>query len=95
MPGATPTLAADPAAQSKEQPMDTLNQVMNSSNGVVFFVVGGAFLVAIIGIVSNTISCIAKSRAREQSRREIAAYIAEGSISPAEGERLMTAGKKA
>jgi hypothetical protein len=74
--------------------MDTLHQIMTSSNGVVFFVVGGAFLVAIMGIISGTISTIYRARAREQSRREIAAYIAEGSISAAEGERLMAAGKK-
>lgn len=64
----------------------------NPGNAVPFFALGGAFLVAIFAIVAGTISSIFRSRAREQSRREIAAYIAEGSISPAEGERLMKAG---
>ncbi|MCW5764628.1 MAG: hypothetical protein KIT68_01465 [Phycisphaeraceae bacterium] len=31
-------------------------------------------------------------QARERSRREIAAYIAEGSMTPEQGERLMKAG---
>jgi hypothetical protein len=35
---------------------------------------------------------IVKTRAREYSRREIAAYIAEGSMTPEQGERLMRAG---
>lgn len=74
--------------------MESIHEIMNSPNAVVFFVVGGAFLVAILGIVSGTISTIFRARAREQSRREIAAYIAEGSISAAEGERLMAAKDK-
>lgn len=35
-----------------------------------------------------------ETREREQSRREIAAYVAEGSMSPADGERLIAAGVK-
>lgn len=31
--------------------------------------------------------------ARERTRREIAAFIAEGSLSPEQGEKLMAAGK--
>lgn len=34
-----------------------------------------------------------RSTAREKTRREIAAYIAEGSMSPEQGERLMKAGE--
>jgi len=37
---------------------------------------------------------VLQTRSREASRREIAAYIAEGSMTPAEGERLMIAGEK-
>lgn len=69
-----------------------MEQVLQQ-NAVVFFVVGGSFLIAIVGIIAGTMSTVARTKAREQSRREIAAYIAEGSISPAEGERLMAAGK--
>lgn len=32
-----------------------------------------------------------RTRQREQTRREIAAYVAEGSITPSDGERLMRA----
>ncbi|MGD9692740.1 MAG: hypothetical protein AB7G17_05940 [Phycisphaerales bacterium] len=47
--------------------------------------------VAVIGIISGTLKHIFTVRAREASRREIAAYIAEGSMTPEEGERLMRA----
>ena len=43
-----------------------------------------------IKIVGNVI----RSAARERTRREIAAYIAEGSMTPEQGERLMKAGAK-
>ncbi len=52
--------------------------------------VGGA--IAIVAIVSCGIRCTIRSCSRERTRREVAAYIAEGSMTPAQGERLMEAG---
>lgn len=49
--------------------------------------------VAIIAIVFTTIAGVAKSKAREATRREIAAYVAEGSISPQDAVALLDAGK--
>lgn len=57
----------------------------------IFMVLGG---VGIIGIFFGSILSIEKTKQRERSRREIAAYIAEGSMTPADGERLMKAGSK-
>lgn len=37
---------------------------------------------------------IARTLARERTRREIAAYIAEGSMTPEQGERLMKSGER-
>ena len=37
---------------------------------------------------------IFRTAQREKSRREIAAYIAEGSMSPEQGEKLMRAGER-
>lgn len=48
--------------------------------------------VAIVAILAGAFRSVLIARAREQSRREIAAYMAEGSISPDQGERLMAAG---
>ncbi|MCW5775256.1 MAG: hypothetical protein KIS87_02250 [Phycisphaeraceae bacterium] len=56
---------------------------------------GGGLLVAVVWIVFATIHGLVKSRERERSRREIAAYVAEGSMTAEEGERLMKAGAEA
>ncbi len=60
----------------------------------VIFVVGGAIaIVAIVfGTVAGAISSVAKSRERERSRRELAAYVAEGSIDPDKAAELLRAG---
>lgn len=49
--------------------------------------VGG--LIALVAVVFGTVSQVLKVRAVEISRREIAAYVAEGSISADEARRLM------
>jgi hypothetical protein len=47
----------------------------------------------VILVLIRTIGSVLRSNSREKTRREIAAYIAEGSMSPEQGERLMKAGK--
>lgn len=56
--------------------------------------VSGGLAFAIIYVIISTISSTLKSRYREQSRREIAAYVAEGSISPDDAAKLLSAGRK-
>ncbi len=56
---------------------------------IVLVIIGSVF---IVGMVLKTITTLVTNSGREKSRREIAAYIAEGSISPEQGERLMKAG---
>ena len=51
-----------------------------------------AGVVLIVGM--KTIGSTVRSVARERTRREIAAFIAEGSMTPEQGERLMKAGDK-
>lgn len=52
----------------------------------------GGFTIAIVGMVSSTIRSVMVKRQEEQTRREIAAYVAEGSMTPDEGARLIAAG---
>jgi hypothetical protein len=52
--------------------------------------VGG--VIAIVAIISCAIKDVIRTSKREASRREIAAYIAEGSMTPEQGERLMRSG---
>jgi thiamine monophosphate synthase len=56
--------------------------------------IGGAFIVAIVAIIFTSIRRIAVNSENEKSRREIAAYIAEGSMTPEQGEKLLASGKK-
>jgi len=46
------------------------------------------------GVTIGTIGKTVRGIARERTKREIAAYIAEGSMTPEQGERLMKAGDK-
>ncbi|MHC4414555.1 MAG: hypothetical protein ACYS0G_04655 [Planctomycetota bacterium] len=48
-------------------------------------------LAVVIGSLIRAITAIVSTQARERSRREIAAYIAEGSLTPEQGERLIRA----
>lgn len=57
--------------------------------GIIF---GGGGVVAIIAIVTDAIQKVQRTKAREESRREIAAYVAEGSISPDDAAKLLSAG---
>lgn len=66
------------------------NLLATSESSVIFF--GGAFCVAIVSIIASTIHRMSVSKDREQSRREIAAYVAEGSMTPEDGARLLAAG---
>jgi hypothetical protein len=45
----------------------------------------------LVTVVLNAVVKIVTSAGRERSRREIAAYVAEGSITPEQGERLIRA----
>lgn len=71
--------------------LTTLAAVSNEMMPIV--TVGGAFGVAIVAIVAGAVRRTMTARAREQSRREIAAYVAEGSMTAEEGAKLIDAGK--
>jgi hypothetical protein len=45
----------------------------------------------LIGAVIKAFTSIVRGAQREKSRREIAAYIAEGSMTPEQGEKLLNA----
>ena len=45
----------------------------------------------LVNSVIRAVTAVVTTNARERSRREIAAYVAEGSITPEHGERLIKA----
>jgi len=57
------------------------------------FMIVGAVGATLIGICWAFIEFY-KTRARERTKRDIAAYVAEGSITPLDGARLMRAASK-
>lgn len=52
--------------------------------------IGGG--IAIVWIIFSSIRAMVVGRAKEATRREIAAYVAEGSMTPEQGEKLLRAG---
>ena len=57
--------------------------------GVVLLLI---FSVPIIAIAGGILKSILAERGAQRTRQEIAAYVAEGSMTANEGERLLTAG---
>ncbi|MFO0874875.1 MAG: hypothetical protein U0575_13015 [Phycisphaerales bacterium] len=55
------------------------------------FIVLAIFGCIIVTTLIKGVVTVAVSGSRERTRREIAAYVAEGSVSPDQGERLMKA----
>ncbi len=63
-------------------------EVIADEDRLMMVIVGS---VAVIWIVIGTVGKVLTAMSRERTKREIAAYIAEGSISPEQGERLVKA----
>lgn len=61
-----------------------------------YIVLGVILVVAIVvvGMVLWTIREVVRIHAREKSRRELAAYVAEGTVRPGDAVRMMAAGEK-
>ena len=65
----------------------------STGNVALILIFGGAFLTAIVAVVAGVSQKVLVSRNRERTRQEIAAYVAEGTMTADEGERLLQAGK--
>jgi hypothetical protein len=70
----------------------TVLAASNESAMVAAIAIGGGLTVAVVGIVAGTIQKTYQTKQREQSRREIAAYVAEGTISPEDAAKILSAG---
>ncbi len=65
--------------------------VQNEDTMIPFMIFGVGGIVAVVAIVFGVIKTVSVNSDREKSRREIAAYVAEGSITPEDGARLISA----
>lgn len=72
----------------------TLAVELSSNQLFVIILMGMALIVSIIVAMISAFNNGAKLREREQSRRELAAYVAEGSMTADEAERILRAGAK-
>lgn len=68
-----------------------IQQLIEKEEIFIVLVITGA---VVITSVAKTIGATVRAAGRERTRREIAAYIAEGSMTPDQGERLMAAGPR-
>lgn len=50
--------------------------------------------VGIVGIIGGTIGGVLKTRAKEMTKRELAAYVAEGTLDPDKAVMMLNAGMK-
>ena len=64
-----------------------------SDKAIMFWIIGGT--VAIVAILAGTVTSILATRSREQTKREIAAYLAEGSIDKDTALAMLKAGGEA
>ena len=63
-------------------------------NLVVAIVFGVGGVLGVLGIFFGTISSSQNRKEREKTKRELAAYVAEGSMTPADAERILKAGEE-
>ncbi len=69
---------------------EVFDRIMSMPN-ILFIIMG---TVAIVAIVAGATTKMATSRARERTKREIAAYVAEGSIDADKAVAMLKAGEK-
>lgn len=70
---------------------DIIQQIVNQEETFILIIIFTA--ITIMSVVKSLTRMVARL-ARERTRREVAAYIAEGSMTPEQGEKLLAAGKR-
>lgn len=81
------------AQQSDQADLSILARLLQEDNFTIFMVFGVGGLITITAILSGVVRSIMIARAKERTRQEIAAYVAEGSMTAAEGQDLLRAGE--
>lgn len=51
--------------------------------------IGGGLLTGIVAIISSSVRKTLQTRHREETKRELAAYVAEGTMTPENAERIL------
>lgn len=72
--------------------MDTILEIFSDEPQKLIAIIAviGGMTIAIISIVTSALVRVVQTTERERSRRELAAYVAEGSMQPEVAERLLS-----
>ena len=79
-------------ASSSSEFQDLLREQL-SWHFVTIMAISGACLIAIVAIVGCVIGGVVRNRAREATKRELAAYVAEGTLDPDQAVAMINAGR--
>lgn len=66
----------------------------NLEDVVKILAVAGGLGVAIVWIIFSSVRSMVVAKEREETRREVAAYVAEGSMTPDDAAKLIEAGRR-
>ena len=66
--------------------------LIESDNFFAMAVIAMGCVTAVVGIVGGTTASVMRARAKEQTKREIAAYVAEGTLEPEKAVAILNAG---
>ena len=69
-----------------------LDRIADHNEIIPLLAIGGGLLVGVLAIVCGTTKAMVVARAREVTKREIAAYVAEGSLDPDKALAILEAG---
>jgi hypothetical protein len=72
---------------------DPVLEMMQSDEFIAMVGITLSCFVIVVGIVGWTITSVVRGRTREQTKREIAAYVAEGSLDPDKAVDMLNAGR--
>lgn len=73
--------------------MECLTLGMNEDVAMMSVIFGVGGVVVVMVMTLETVQKIIVTRQRETTKREVAAYVAEGSMTPEDAERIIKAGK--
>ncbi|MHC4130299.1 MAG: hypothetical protein ACYS1E_16325 [Planctomycetota bacterium] len=72
---------------------DPFLEMMQTDQFIAMVAITLGCFAGVVGIIGGTICSVVRSRAREQTKREIAAYVAEGSLDPDKAVAMLNAGR--
>jgi hypothetical protein len=69
------------------------NRLLDEDLVIPLVAMGCGTLIAVVAIVFTSLRAMVVSRTREQTKRELAAYVAEGSLDPDKAVAMINAGR--